>query len=122
MGGDTLGAQGFALLFFPARAGNTYIMYVSSPPPAWLDGRDKTCIKLERAGMFLLSYIARSGEHGRACITVNGREVEGSEARARHGEVCGSAVCTVRSPALPCTLGIKTSGEVRGGVLLVAEI
>ncbi len=111
----------FSLLFFPKRSSDTYAMYVSSPPPVWLNGSDMSKIVIDSPGMYCLFFLVTSGKGGEAHITVNGREIPGSYASEKNGVISGSAVCSIRDRALPCPLGIKTAGRAREGILLVAK-
>ncbi len=118
---DRNGEPSFAALFFPKEKSGTYVMYISDPPPVWLGGENMSEIVVEKAGMYCLFFLVKSGKGGNACITVNGREVKGSFAGERGNEISGSAVCSIREAALPCTLGIKTGRNTGRGLLLVAE-
>ncbi|MBQ8003817.1 MAG: hypothetical protein IJ299_01855 [Oscillospiraceae bacterium] len=111
----------YSLLFFPKRSSGTYAMYVSSPPPLWLDDTDMSKIVINSPGMYCLFFLVTSGNGGKAYITVNGREIRGSYAEEKSGAISGSAVCSIRDRAIPCSLGIKTEGRAREGVLLVAK-
>ena len=111
----------FSLLFFPERTSDTYTMYVSSPPPVWLDGSDMSKIVIASPGMYCLFFLVTSGKGGEAYITVNGREIPGSYSPEKDGVISGSAVCSIRDRALPCPLGIKIAGRAREGILLVAK-
>lgn len=111
--------RGFALLFFPGKTDNTFAMHVSSPPPTWLESGDMTKIAIAEAGIYCLFFLVLAREGGRAYITVNGREIRGSYAEAKGGAVSGSAVCSIREPALPCDLGINTEGGTEEGLMLV---
>ena len=112
---------GFAALFFPKRGKNTYVMYVSDPPPIWLGCEDMSKLVIEKAGIYCLFFLVRSEKGGGACITVNGREVCGSYATEKDYGISGSAVCSIREAALPCTLGIATEGVTGSGLMLVAD-
>ena len=111
----------FAALFFPKRGADTYVMYVSDPPPVWLGDKDMSKTVIEKAGIYCLFFLIRSDKGGGAYITVNGREIRGSYAYEKDGGISGSAVCSIREAALPCTLGIKTEGRTGGGILVVAD-
>ena len=111
----------FAALFFPKRRTDTYVMYISDPPPLWLDDKDMTKVVIEKAGIYCLFFLVNSEEGGGAYITVNGREVRGSYAYEKDHGISGSAVCSIREAALPCTLGIKTEGKTGRGILVVAD-
>ena len=111
----------YAVLFFPEREAGTYFMCVSDPPPVWLGSENMSDIVVEKAGVYCLFFLVKSGRGGCACITVNGREVKGSFSAERGREISGSAVCSIREAALPCTLGIKTVKNAGRGFLLVAE-
>ena len=111
----------FAALFFPKRGRNTYFMYVSDPPPVWLGCEDMSKMVIEKAGMYCLFFLIRSKNGGRACLTVNGREVSGSFTEEKDGEISGSAVCSIREAALPCVLGINTGGRTESGIFVVAD-
>lgn len=120
MYGDKKGL-GFAALFFPKRSGDMSAMYVSSPPPGWLDGKDMSKIIIGESGVYCLFFLAASQSGGHAYITVNGRAIRGSYTEEENGAVSGSAVCSIRERAIPCALGIKTDGGAGEGVLLVAK-
>ncbi len=111
----------FALLFFPKRSDNKYIMYLSTPPPVWLDASDMTKITVCESGVYCIFFLASSGRSGRAYLAVNGKIIKGSETRARRGCVSGSAVCSIREKALPCELSIVTEGNTNDGILLVTK-
>lgn len=111
----------FSALFFPKRSGDTFAMYVSNPPPAWLEERDMSKIEIGQPGVYCLFFLVMSQSGGHAYITVNGREVRGSYSEESEGEICGSAVCSIRERALPCTLGIKTEDGAEDGILLVVK-
>ncbi len=111
----------FAALFFPKRGRNTYVMYVSDPPPLWLGNGDMSKMVIEKAGVYCLFFLIKSKKGGRACITVNGREVRGSFSSEKDNEISGSAVCSIRDAALPCTLGITTEGGAGAGLFVVAD-
>ncbi len=111
----------FSALFFPERLGDTFAMYVSDPPPEWLEARDMTKIEIGQPGVYCLFFLVMSQSGGCAYITVNDREVRGSYSEEKNGEICGSAVCSIRERAIPCTLGIKTEGDAEEGILLVVK-
>lgn len=114
-------ATSFAVLFFPKSEKDTHIMYVSDPPPLWLGSENLTKVVVEKAGIYCLFFLARSARGGKAYITVNGKEVRGSYSKEKEGEISGSAVCSIREAALPCTLGIKTEDGGGGGFFVVAD-
>lgn len=111
----------FALLFFPKRGGEKYIMYLPTPPPVWLNSSDMTKITVCEPGVYCIFFLAFSGRSGRAYLAVNGKVIKGSETRARRGSVSGSAVCSIREKALPCELSIMTDGNTSDGILLVTK-
>jgi len=109
----------YALLFFPKRKEKIFTMYVSSPPPTWLDGKEMTGITVCEPGVYCLFFLVLSHRAGRAYITVNGREIRGSGGIAKRGIISGSAVCSIREPALPCKLGISTEAGAGEGMIFV---
>ena len=111
--------RGFALLFFPERSENTFVMQLSVPPPEWLAAEDLAGITITQPGMYCLFFLVASDARGRAFITVNGREIRGSYAEETEGAISGSAVCSIRDRALPCEFGIKTENGAGAGILLV---
>lgn len=111
----------FAALFLSGDKDGERAMYVSTPPPLWLGGNNMREITLECAGIYCLWFLVFSKNGGSACITVNGREIRGSYREEEDGEICGSAVCSIREQALPCSLGISPDEKAECGVLLVAE-
>ena len=119
--GEKKGDSAFAVLFFPQRETGAYIMHVSDPPPVWLGSENMSRMVIEKAGMYCLFFLIRSEKGGGAYLTVNGREIRGSYSREKENEISGSAVCSIREAALPCTLGIKASSEAGRGLLLVTE-
>ena len=112
---------GFSALFFPAREGEKYVMYVSNPPPGWLDESDMSKIIIGETGVYCLFFLVTSGRGGCAYITVNGRAIRGSYAEEKSGAISGSAVCSIRERALPCALAIEAEGAAQSGVLLVVK-
>ena len=111
----------FAALFLSGDKSGESAMYVSTPPPLWLCGENMREITLERAGVYCLWFLVFSKKGGSAYITVNGREIRGSRRSEEDGEICGSAICSIRDLALPCALGLATSGDTECGVLLAVE-
>lgn len=109
----------FASLFLSGNPVGERAMYVSTPPPTWLDGENMRELRLTVAGIYCLYFLVFSKSGGNACITVNGREIRGSFREEERGEICGSAICSIRELALPCSLGLSVSAEVECGILLV---
>ena len=109
----------FAALFLSGDEKAERATYVSSPPPLWLDGGDMRELRLKRAGVYCLWFLVFSKKGGSAYITVNGREIRGSYREEENGEICGSAICSIREQALPCALGITPDEGAECGVLLV---
>lgn len=112
-------AHSFSLLFFPEPSQTTFTMYLSTPPPKWLDSEDMTKIIIGETGVYCLFFLVCSAPGGRAYITVNNREIRGSYAEEKNGRISGSAVCSIRELALPCSFSIKSEAGAEGGVLLV---
>ncbi|MBQ9986172.1 MAG: hypothetical protein IJP38_07685 [Oscillospiraceae bacterium] len=111
--------QPFSLLFFPGRDSDIHTMYVSTPPPTWLNDDDLTNAVITEEGIYCLFFLISSHRGGSGYITVNGREIRGSYAGEQRGAISGSAVCSIRARALPCSFGISTEGETDGGMLLI---
>lgn len=111
----------FAALFLSGEERGERAMYVSSPPPTWLDGDDMREICLNRAGVYCLWFLMFSKKGGGAYLTVNGREIRGSYREEEGGEICGSAICSIREKALPCSLGIVAERGAECGVLLAVQ-
>jgi len=119
MGSDKKDA-GFAALFYPS-AGKELAMYVSTPPPVWLGERDLSRIVINAPGMYCVFFIISAKADGRAYITVNGREIYGSYAKSQEGKISGSAICSIRKNAIPCSLSVSTKGECDGGIFIVMK-
>ena len=111
---------GFAALFF-SREDEYSAMYVPTPPPEWICGNGRSSLCISESGMFCLYFLIFSKPHGSAVFTVNGRDISGSYAREKGGEICSSAICSIKEGALPCSLGINTLGETSEGVLLIIK-
>ena len=111
--------KAFSLLFFPDRNKDTFTMYVSSPPPEWLGGDDLTRAVITEEGIYCLFFRASSRPGGSGYITVNGREIRGTYSREAGGVISGSAVCSIRAPALPCAFGFSADDGVEDGMLLI---
>ena len=112
--------DGFAALFF-SQGSETSAMYVSTPAPAWIGGNGRKSISVTESGMFCLYLLVFSKTGGGACLTVNGRDIEASLTGEKNGEICTSAVCSIREAALPCSLGASLFGETEEGVLLIVK-
>lgn len=110
----------FALLFFSGK-GKARTMYVSDPPPEWLCGENLSSTTITLPGMYCLFFLVLGDESLAACFEVNGRRISESTARARRGKVSGSAVCSIRTEALPCSLSVATSGGCECGLFLVIK-
>lgn len=113
--------RSFAALFFSCCGGDTSVMYVSTPAPAWLGEEDLTKIIIEETGVYCLFFLVPA-KSGAAELAVNGRVVRGSRTLPKDGVLCGSAVCSVHEQALPCYLEILTEGDTNGGVFLVTRV
>lgn len=117
---DGKSERAFSLLFFPGAEDARYSMCVSVPPPTWLGDEDFTHTIIREEGIYCLFFLVASHHGGgSAYITVNGREIRGSYAHEERGAISGSAVCSIRSKALPCAFGISMSDNTEGGMLLV---
>ncbi|MBQ2841171.1 MAG: hypothetical protein II996_03020 [Oscillospiraceae bacterium] len=112
---------GFSALFFPEHSDDPFVMYVSSSPPQWLDANDMSKITVTETGIYCLFFLVNSDPGGSAYISVNGRSIRGSYAEERSGSISGSAVCSIRELALPCSLSIETGGAAGAGILLVVK-
>ncbi len=111
----------FAALLFPRRGGDTSVIYVSTPPPSWLGEDDLTKIVVEEAGVYCLFFLVPS-KCGTAEFAINGNSVRGSETFPHKDALCNSAVCSIREPALPCSLEVRTKGTASGGILVIARV
>lgn len=111
---------GFAALFF-SRDSETSAMYISTPAPSWIGGNGRKSISVTENGMFCLYLLVFSKVGGGACLTVNGRDIEASLTGEKNGEICTSAVCSIREAALPCSLGASLFGETEEGLLLIVR-
>ena len=112
---------GFSALFFPERSADPFVMYVSSPPPQWLDSGNMSKVTVTEPGIYCLFFLASSLPGGAAYISVNGRSIRGSYAEERSGTISGSAVCSIHELALPCSLSVETDSSAGTGVLLVVK-
>ncbi len=113
--------KSFAALLFPRRGGEISVIYVSTPPPTWLGEDDLTKIVVEEAGVYCLFFLVPA-KRGMAELAINGNPVRGSETTPHGGVLCGSAVCSIRELALPCSLEVKTEGTLSGGILVIARV
>ncbi len=113
--------RSFAALFFSCCGGDTSVMYVSTPAPAWLGEEDLTKIVIEEMGVYCLFFLIPA-KSGAAVLAVNGKGVQGSRTVPMDGVLCGSAVCSIHEQALPCSLEILTEGDAQGGVFLVTRV
>ena len=111
---------GSAALIFPTDASYTSAMIVSNPPPLWLSEQDLTKICISESGIYCLYFLFFAENGTRAYISINGRSIPGSASEAIDGVICSSAVCSIRSNALPCTLTAVTDLPC-GGIFLVVQ-
>ena len=111
----------YAALFFSADENEMRAMYVSTPPPPWLDDQDLSKIVVGEAGIYCLYFLMDSEPGGYAQLTVNGRGIRGSMTEEEDGEICGSAICSIREKALPCTLAVSGGNGAGSGIFLVMD-
>lgn len=111
---------GGAALIFPEESEVLSIMCVSAPPPLWLDSHDLSKIVISESGIYCIYFLLSANDGDFACLTINGERIESSRRDCHGGEIFGSAVCSIREAALPCTLGI-TRCDGSHGIFFVAR-
>ncbi|MBR5543056.1 MAG: hypothetical protein IKU65_03045 [Oscillospiraceae bacterium] len=117
---DKKAASSFAALFFKKNE-KTSVLYAPPPAPSWISGSNPSGINISESGLYCIYLLVFSAKDGGAVFTVNGNDIAGSYAAERGGEICSSAVCSIKEGAVPCMLGVDTFGDTFEGLLLVIK-
>lgn len=109
-----------ALIFSDGEANESALM-VSTPPPLWLSDENLSEIRITEEGMYCLYFLFFAPPGFCAYLCINDRKIRGSSTETENGTICGGAVCSIHTAAIPCTLSICCEPKKCSGIFLVVK-
>ena len=109
-----------ALVFSDGKAYDTALI-VSNPPPSWLSEGVFSEICISEEGLYCIYFLLFAPPGFRAAFSINDRKIKGSETETCDGTICASAVCSIHTEALPCSLSVVCEPRMCSGIFLVVK-